>query len=167
VNIWGSYNDDGLWMAPSGETAQPEPLYRVAPGDTHASAVFHFAGEGFAKWIVGSGDALWLNAQPRPVSDVGVVWMLRAPEAKPFAERFVGTARRECLDRLLIFNRPHLEKVLTEYVAHYNSHRPHRSLDQRSPQQKAEPVPASVVYPCHLRRRDRLGGLIHEYELAA
>jgi transposase len=92
---------------------------------------------------------------------------VRSPRANAFAERFVGTARRECLDRLLIFNRPHLERVLTEYVAHYNSHRPHRSLDQGSPQQKAGPVPASAVYPCHLRRRDRLGGLVHEYELAA
>jgi len=53
---------------------------------------------------------------------------VRSPRANAFAERFVGTARRECLDRLLIFNRRHLEKVLTEYVEHYNEHRPHRSL---------------------------------------
>jgi len=78
-----AYNDDGLWIAPSGQTSSPEPLYLVAPGATHASAVFHFPDTGFAKWIVGSGDALWLNAQPRPVSDVGVVWMLRGPEARP------------------------------------------------------------------------------------
>jgi len=78
-----AYNDEGLWIAPSGQTSSPMPLYLVAPGATHASAVFHFPDAGFAKWIVGSGDALWLNAQPRPVSDVGVVWMLRGPEAKP------------------------------------------------------------------------------------
>jgi hypothetical protein len=78
-----AYNDVGLWIAASGQTSSPTPLYLVAPGATHASAVFHFPDAGFAKWIVGSGEMLWLNAQPRPVSDVGVVWMLRGPAAKP------------------------------------------------------------------------------------
>jgi len=84
--IWHAilaYNDEGLWIAPSGETAQPEALYLVAPGYTAATPVFHFAGEGFAKWVVASGDDVWVNAQPRPVSGVGVVWMLRGPAAKP------------------------------------------------------------------------------------
>jgi transposase InsO family protein len=92
----------------------------------------------------------------------------RAPRANAFAERFVGTARRECLDRLLIFNRRHLETVLAEYIEHYNTHRPHRSLDQRPPlQEKAAPPLVGPIYPRRLRRRDRLGGLVHEYELAA
>jgi hypothetical protein len=77
-----AYNDEGLWVAPSGQSGSSE-LYLVAPGATAATPVFHFPDHGFAKWIVGSGDALWLNPQPGPVSDVGVVWMLRGPEAKP------------------------------------------------------------------------------------
>jgi len=84
--IWHAvlaYNDEGLWIAPSGQTGSPEALYLVAPGGTHASAVLHFPDDGFAKWIVASGDDVWLNAQPRPVRDVGVVWMLRGPQAKP------------------------------------------------------------------------------------
>jgi hypothetical protein len=84
--IWHAilaYNDEGLWIAASGQTSSPEALYLVTPGGTHASAVFHFASEGFAKWIVASGDDVWMNAQPRPVRDVGVVWMLRGPDAKP------------------------------------------------------------------------------------
>jgi putative transposase len=58
---------------------------------------------------------------------------VRAPRANAYAERWVGTVRRELLDRMLIVGRRHLETVLSEYVAHYNQHRPHRSLDQRPP----------------------------------
>ncbi len=58
---------------------------------------------------------------------------IRAPRANAIAERFVGTIRRECLDRLLIFHRCKLEAVLAEYIEHYNQHRPHRSLEQASP----------------------------------
>jgi hypothetical protein len=93
---------------------------------------------------------------------------IRAPRANAFAERFVGTVRRECLDRMLIFRRRHLEHVLSGYVAHYNGHRPHRSLGQRAPLAAATgPVPSSNPDLARLRRTDRLGGLIHEYELAA
>jgi len=93
---------------------------------------------------------------------------IRAPRANAFAERFVGTVRRECLDRMLIFHRRQLEKVLSEFVDHYNTHRPHRSLDQMSPVPRA-PVPVQKWCPDakQLRRIDRLGDLIHEYELAA
>jgi putative transposase len=93
---------------------------------------------------------------------------IRAPRANAFAERFVGTIRRECLDRILIFGRRHLERVLAEYIAHYNEHRPHRSLDQRAPLTVGT-NPVSIGDPdfTRLRRTDKLGGLIHEYELAA
>jgi transposase InsO family protein len=93
---------------------------------------------------------------------------VRAPRANAFAERFVGTVRRECLDRILIFTRSHLEVVLGEFVDHYNSHRPHRSLDQ-TPPLPANPAPTTRSCPGHsrLQRTDRLGGLIHEYRLVA
>ena len=57
----------------------------------------------------------------------------RAPRANAICERVIGTLRRECLDRMLILGRRHLETVLAEYVEHYNSHRPHRSLGNRAP----------------------------------
>ena len=93
---------------------------------------------------------------------------IRAPRTNAFAERFVGTVRRECLDRMLIFGRRHLEHVLADYVVHYNEHRPHRSLDQRAPLTVGT-NPVSIGNPdlTRLRRTDKLGGLIREYELAA
>jgi putative transposase len=58
----------------------------------------------------------------------------QAPRANAFAERWIGTLRRECLDRLLIFGERQLLRCLDEYVGHYNTHRPHRCLDQQSPE---------------------------------
>jgi putative transposase len=91
---------------------------------------------------------------------------IKAPLANAFAERFVGTLRRECLDHTLILGRRHLESVLETYIAHYNGHRPHRSLDMNPPacpssSDTSDAPSRSVV------RRDVLGGLIHEYERAA
>ena len=89
---------------------------------------------------------------------------VQAPQANAIAERWVSTLRRELLDRMLIVNRRHLEHVLTEYVAHFN-HRPHRALHQTAP---LRPLPPPVSQPdLHLRRHDRLGGLIHEYSQVA
>jgi transposase InsO family protein len=89
---------------------------------------------------------------------------VQAPRANAIAERWIGTVRRELLDRMLIVNRRHLETVLAEYVAHFN-HRPHRALHQAAP---LKPLPHVASSPdFRLRRRDRLGGLIHEYSQAA
>jgi putative transposase len=84
----------------------------------------------------------------------------RAPRANAIAERFIGTLRRECLDHLLITGPRHLAAVLREYLDHYNTHRPHRSLNQHSPAGRTPPPSRPTVRPL---RRDRLGGLIHEY----
>ncbi len=91
---------------------------------------------------------------------------VRAPKANAFAERFVRTVRAECLDWLLIVNRRHLERVLLVFINHYNTHRPHRALNlmPRAPTAaKVHPIPP----PAGIARRDRLGGLIHEYRVAA
>jgi transposase InsO family protein len=89
---------------------------------------------------------------------------VRAPKANAIAERFVRTVRAECLDLLLILNRRHLERVLRVYVDHYNRERPHRALELRPPERDElrERSPVGEI-----RRRDRLGGLIHEYDQAA
>jgi putative transposase len=89
---------------------------------------------------------------------------IRAPQANAYAERFVRTVRAECLDWLLIIGRRHLETVLHTYIAHYNGERPHRALALLSPDStSADPPPSGG----EIKRRDRLGGLIHEYHRAA
>jgi len=87
---------------------------------------------------------------------------VRSPRANAFAERWVRTVREECLDHLLVLSRRHLESVIATYVEHYNGARPHRSLELTAPQ-------ATTVTERHgeICRRDVLGGLIHEYSLAA
>ena len=88
---------------------------------------------------------------------------LRAPRANAVAERWVGTVRRECLDWLLILGRRHLEQVLREYMEHYNAARPHRALQLRAPLARGQPTRRAAGADGVIRR-DRLGGLLHEYE---
>ena len=88
----------------------------------------------------------------------------QAPRANSFAERWVGTVRPECTDRILITGERHLATVLTEYTHHYNEHRPHRSLRQRPPRPPSEVADFAAT---GVRRRPILGGLINEYSQAA
>jgi putative transposase len=87
----------------------------------------------------------------------------RSPRANAYAERWVRTARSECLDWILIWNSRHLHQVLTEYVTHYNTGRPHRGLDLNLP----VPPPTADASGERIERTDVLGGLIHEYRRAA
>jgi putative transposase len=90
---------------------------------------------------------------------------VRAPQANAYAERWVGTVRREVLDRMLIVGCWQLRSVLAEDADHYNGHRPHRALGQAPPLEPDEPA---VLAPSgRIARRDRLGGLIHEYAQVA
>jgi len=88
----------------------------------------------------------------------------RAPRSNSFCERWVGTARRELLDHVLVFGRRHLERVLREFLGHYHQARPHQGIDQRRPWPPADEVPSTGG---SVERHDRLGGLIHEYRRAA
>ena len=90
---------------------------------------------------------------------------VRAPQANAIAERFVGTVRRELLDRLLIINQRHAATVLREFERHYNDHRPHCSLGQAAP---SRPLPRRAPTEiCKIQRHDRVGGLLHEYQQEA
>ena len=90
---------------------------------------------------------------------------VRAPRANAIAERWIASARRERLDRMLITGERHLRLVLSEYIDHYNTHRPHRTLQQNPPVGRAHPH--SLEANVRVLRRDRLGGLIREYAQVA
>lgn len=91
----------------------------------------------------------------------------QAPRANAFAERWVRTVRRECLDRILIYNTRHLLAVLGQYLAHYNEHRPHQGRAQRPPDHDKLPAPVADLSAARVRRRNIVHGLINEYEQAA
>jgi putative transposase len=91
---------------------------------------------------------------------------VRVPRANAVMERWIGGCRRELLDRTLIWNQRHLLSVLREYETHHNEHRPHRSLSQAAP---LTPLPEAVddLDAVRVRRRDLIGGIIHEYAQVA
>ncbi|WP_344379788.1 MULTISPECIES: integrase core domain-containing protein, partial [Streptomyces violaceusniger group] len=89
------------------------------------------------------------------------------PRMNATTERWIGSCRREATDRILITGERHLRLVVGEYAEHYNRHRPHRSLGQRPPGQLTSPEPPIARGNTRIRRRDRLGGLIHEYSQVA
>ena len=92
----------------------------------------------------------------------------RSPQANAHAERFVRTARTECLDWLLIVGPCQLDRVLRVYVDHYNTERPHRALGRCPPVATEPPTPPPPLTAVQqIERRDRLGGLLHAYHLAA
>ena len=121
------------------------------------------------RWLIRDRDAKFTSSFDEVFRSEGVHLIrtpVRAPRANAIAERFVGTVRRECLDRILILGRRHLVAVLEEYLDHYNTHRPHRALGQLAPC----PSTTGMVGPLAsggVVRADRLGGLIHEYRLVA
>jgi putative transposase len=91
---------------------------------------------------------------------------VQAPRMNSIMERWIGSCRRELLDRTLIWNQRHLMIMLREYEDFYNAHRPHRALTQAAP---LRPLPDGIADLDHFRllRRDRAGGVIHEYRLVA
>ena len=92
----------------------------------------------------------------------------QAPKANAICERIIGTLRREVLDRLLIVNEHHLRQVLTEYLRHYNTGRPHRALGQLTPAQADTQPPEPINLAGHrILRKQVLGGITHEYYVAA
>jgi putative transposase len=123
--------------------------------------------DGF-KFVIRDRDAKFTAAFDAIFTPIGVRMIrtpVQAPRANAIAERWIASARRECLDRMLITGERHLRLVLGEYIDHYNSHRPHRTLQQDPPAGRVH-LPGDVT-GLRVLRRDRLGGLIHEYSQVA
>ena len=117
------------------------------------------------RFVVRDRDTKFTTSFDEVFASIGVTTVktpVRSPRANAFAERWVRTVREDCLDHLLVCSRGHLERILAEYVEHYNRARPHRGLELSPPRPVAVPERTGAI-----GRRDVLGGLIHEYELAA
>ena len=147
-----------------GVTANPNGLW-VTQVARNFAAELEEAGRQ-VRFLVRDRDTKFTASFDAVFASIGVEIILtpvRSPRANAFAERFVRTAREDCLDHLLVLSHHHLETVLAEYVEHYNTARPHRGLDLTPPESTTSLVGRSGA----IRRRDVLSGLINEYELAA
>jgi putative transposase len=123
---------------------------------------------GGLKFLIRDRDAKFTAPFDAVLTAIGVRIIktpVRAPRANAIAERWIASARRECLDRMLITGEGHLRLILDEYVDHYNTHRPHRALHQSPPAGRPHPPVLGTDVP--VLRRDRLGGLIREYDQVA
>jgi len=149
----------GITAHPTGEWVAQQARNLLMNLDDHAGSFKFLIRDRDAKFTA-AFDAMLAAASVRIIKTP-----VRAPRANAIAERWIASARRECLDRMLITGERHLRLVLSEYTDHYNSHRPHRALQQDPPARR--PHPPTLAANVRALRRDRLGGLIHEYSQVA
>jgi putative transposase len=147
-------NPDGAW------TTQAARNFLMDLGQRAASVKFLIRDR--AGQFTGAFDAVFQAEGVRILASPP-----QAPRANAICERIIGTLRRELLDRLLIVNEQHLRRVLTEYLRHYNTARPHRALGQFAPAQAHARPPEINLAEHRIRRKQVLGGLTHEYQIAA
>jgi transposase InsO family protein len=117
------------------------------------------------RFLVRDRDAKFTTSFDAVMASVGIKVVrtpVQTPVANAFAERWLRTAREDCLDHLLVLSRREPERVLGQYVRHYNQARPHRGLQLAVPKPSPEHGYGGTV-----RRKDVLGGIIHEYQRAA
>jgi putative transposase len=120
------------------------------------------------KFMIRDHGSNFTAASGAVLADAGIRTVLcnvRTPRMNAIAERWIGGCRRELLDRTLVWSQAHLRRILRDYQAHHNQHRPHRSLSGAAPL-KPLPEPVDLGLYC-VRRQARVGGLINEYRLVA
>ncbi|WP_248963579.1 transposase [Sphaerisporangium perillae] len=153
-----------------GSTAHPAAQWVVQLG---RNLVMDLEDVGSRAWfLIRDRDSKFTAAFDALLADAGlkvVTTGIQIPRMNSITERWIQTCRRELLDRTLIWNQSHLLHALREFETFYNRHRPHRILDQAAP---LRPLPRPISEPAQLRhlkvrRRDRLGGILHEYQHAA
>jgi transposase InsO family protein len=123
------------------------------------------------RFLIRDRDAKYPATMDQILLGAGIATVLtgvRVPRMNALMERWVRTLRAELLDRTLIWNEAHLRRVLRIYERHYNQHRPHRSLASAAPLRAVpRPLEPRHIEELDIRRRDRLGGVLHEYRHAA
>jgi transposase InsO family protein len=153
-----------------GATAHPDAAW-VAQAARNLAMDLQDAGATI-KYLIRDRDAKFPALFDEILADAGIAAVLtgiRMPRMNAVMERWVRTCRHELLNRTLIWNQGHLLHVLRQFEIHYNEHRPHRALRQGAP---LRPTPQPITEQARIihfdvRRRDRLGGILHEYEHAA
>ncbi|MGO8870052.1 MAG: integrase core domain-containing protein [Acidimicrobiales bacterium] len=146
-----------------GVTANPASAW-VTQVARHFASNLEEQGRRF-RFLIRDRDSEFTASFDEVFSSIGIETVrtpVRSPRANALAERSVRTVREECLDHLLIYSRRHLESVRAEYVRHYNSGAPHRGIHLAIPSPRHDTSTAGAI-----RRKDFLGGIIHEYERAA
>jgi len=132
--------------------------------DARAQLAPGFPEETAPKYLLRDRDAIYGDVFVRRVKGLGMVLIApRAPWQNAFAERVIGSIRRECLDHVIVLNERHLRRLLRRYLAYYNATRPHQSLHNNSPHPRQVQMSASegiVAIP-------QVGGLHHRYQRAA
>ncbi|WP_327003217.1 transposase [Dactylosporangium sp. NBC_01737] len=125
-----------------------------------------------ARFLLRDRDGKYPALFDQILADVGIRVVLtgiQIPRMNSLMERWIQSCRNELLDRMLIYNQAHLLHALHEYERHHNAHRPHRGIANARP---LAPLPEPITEPATLtrldvHRRDRLGGILHEYHQAA
>ena len=149
----------GVTLYPTGEwtTQQARNLLMDLGEQTHR-----------VKFMIRDRGSNFTAAFDAVLADAGIRTVLcnvRTPRMNAIAERWIGGCRRELLDRTLVWNQNHLQRILRDYETHHNQHRPHRSLHAAAP---LKPLPEPVDLDHYrIRRQSRAGGLINEYRLVA
>ncbi|MCX4672359.1 integrase core domain-containing protein [Streptomyces sp. NBC_01381] len=152
-----------------GTTAHPTAAWvsqaarNLAMDLTHANATHAY--------LVRDRDAKYPALFDEILSNAGIQVVrtgVRIPRMNSIMERWVQTCRHELLDRTLIWNERHLRHALHQFELHYHTHRPHQAKDQSAPLRAVSaPLPHAQITQLDVLRRDRLGGVLHEYQHAA
>ena len=118
------------------------------------------------RWLLRDRDAIYGDRFRRRVAAMGIQEVLSAPSSpwqNPYAERLIGSIRRECLNHVIVLGERHLRRLLTAYLTYYHGARTHLALEKDAPTSRRVQMPTEgrvVAFP-------EVGGLHHRYERRA
>ena len=118
------------------------------------------------RYLVRDRDGIYGAFFRKRVKNMGIAEIItsrKSPWQNPYAERVIGSIRRECIDHLIVLSERHLRRRLREYVRYYNGSRTHLSLNRNAP----NPRPVESIFLGRITAIPHLGGLHHEYRRAA